>query len=158
MNVEQLMTKEIRSCRSEDTLNEAAKIMWENDIGCVPVVASDGSNRVVGIVTDRDVCMCSYTRGKRLAEVPVASAMATRVLGCAPGDPIARAEAIMRECKIRRLPVLDDAGQLLGMLSLADIAREAAKERGARNKEVTDAEVGQTLSSICEAGPPAATA
>ena len=155
MNVEQLMTKEAKTVRRDETLSEAARIMWENDVGCAPVVDSDGSYRVIGIVTDRDICMAAYTQGKPLHDLPVSTAMSSAVLTCRGDDTIAHAAEIMRENHIRRLPVVDEAGQLLGVISLTDIAREAAAERRKRSKKVTDAEVGLTLSAICEPRLPA---
>ena len=60
MNVEQLMTTDLRTCSPEDTLDCAARIMWEKDCGVVPIV--DGADRVVGMITDRDICIASYTQ------------------------------------------------------------------------------------------------
>lgn len=150
MSVEQLMTKDVRVCRPEESLNDAAKIMWESDCGCVPVVSGDDERKLVGVITDRDICMAAYTQGKRLEDLPVDRAMAREVLTCSPADAIAAAERMMRKACVRRLPVVDESGHLLGIVSLADIAREAARERETRKKEVTDAEVGETLSAICE--------
>jgi len=62
MNVEQIMTKDVATCGPDDTLNEAARIMWERDCGFVPIAESDPTRRVVGIVTDRDLSMAAYTR------------------------------------------------------------------------------------------------
>jgi CBS domain-containing protein len=146
MNVERLMTKDVRTCRPEDGLTEAARAMWERDCGCVPVV--DESHRVVGMITDRDVCMAAYTRGSRLQDIRIDEVMSRRVLSCQPDTPLADAEATMRSGRVRRLPVVDDAGQLLGLVSLADIAQEAARQHGARRREVKDAEVGATLVEI----------
>ena len=155
MNVEQLMTKNVRTCRPEENLNEAARVMWETDVGCVPVVASDGTGHVMGIITDRDICMSAYTQGKALHEISISTAMSRNVVACQPDDTIARAEERMREHRVRRLPVLDDGGQLLGVISLTDLAREAAQERRKKTKKVSDADVGKTLSAICEPRLPA---
>ena len=150
MNVEQLMMKGTRTCCPEESLNDAAQIMWEGDCGCVPVVSGKGETKLLGVITDRDICMAAYTQGKTLGEMPVHSAMAHRVFTCSPDDTIAAAEQIMREARVRRLPVVDESGQLLGLISLADIAREAAREQESKNKRVTHSEIGETLSAICE--------
>jgi CBS-domain-containing membrane protein len=110
---------------------------------------------VVGIVTDRDICMAAYTQGRALHEISVSTVMTRDVVACQPADTIARVEERMRESRVRRLPVLDDGGQLLGMISLTDIAREAALERRKRTRQVSDADVGKTLSAICEPRLPA---
>jgi len=149
MNVEQVMTKNVSTCGPDDILNTAAKIMWESDCGCVPVVEADGTGRVVGMLTDRDISMAAYTRGRCLCDLSVKDAMAHAVVGCRPDDSIAAAESAMRKAQIRRLPVLDEEGHLLGLISLADIACEAARERNSKRQEVSDAEVGQALSDIC---------
>jgi len=148
MKVEQLMSRTVRTCRATETLNRAAQLMWENDCGCVPVVDEDG--RAVGIVTDRDACMAAYTQGGPLDALPVGSAMARDLRSCRATDTIVEAESIMRAAQVRRLPVVDEAGRLIGLLSLNDIAREAARGRGTRPKPAVVAEeLAATLTAIC---------
>lgn len=156
MRVEELMTKSIRTCRPDDTLSQAAQIMWEADCGAVPVVSSDGEGRAVGIITDRDVCMAGYTRGRSLQEMRVREAMTKDLRCCRPSDLLAEAEASMRSAQVRRLPVVDESGHLVGLISLADLAREAAQERGSKRPAIREEEVGDTLASICEPRHPAA--
>lgn len=145
--VEQLMTKEVRTCTPVQTLNDAARAMWEGDCGCIPVLAEEGRDRVVGVLTDRDICMAAYTQGRTLREVRIGDVMTRAVLSCGPGDTLDEAEATMRAGRVRRLPVVDDAGKLLGILSLADIARDA-EQRGARAGGPRAADVGRTLAEI----------
>jgi len=143
-----LMETEVHTCTPGDTLARAAQLMWEGDCGCAPVVAEDGSGRLVGMLTDRDVCMASWTSGRRLAELPVRDAMATRLCTCAPIEPVTEALERMRAAQVRRLPVVDAEGRLRGILSLADAARAAAGERGPAGA-VSAAELGRTLEAIC---------
>ncbi len=150
MRVEQLMTKQVTSCGPTDTLQRAAQLMWDNDCGCLPVCAGNGSTQVTGVITDRDICMSALFQGKPLREMQVCDAMARQLLTCRPGDSLAAAEKIMREAKIRRLPVIDERGRLLGVIALADLAREAARELGSASQEVTETEVGDTLAAICQ--------
>ena len=146
--VGRLMAGPARACRPDDSLNEAARQMWEADCGALPVT-DDESGRVVGIVTDRDICMAAYTRGKTLGEMLVADVMATKVHCCKPSDTLAEAQSIMRMAQVRRLPVVDDEGRLLGVLSLSDLAQEASREREPRGKgPIREAEVGETLARI----------
>jgi CBS domain-containing protein len=151
MNVLDAMTRDPKSCRPEDDVAFAAKVMWDHDCGCVPVV--DGENRLVGIVTDRDVCMAALMSGRPLYEIRVTSVMARDVVACKPNDRLSDAQVLMRRSKIRRLPVTDRDGRLLGILSLHDIARVAEAARGlfppVRLKEVarTFAEVTRSNES-----------
>jgi CBS domain-containing protein len=147
LRVRDLMQRDVLTCTRVHALSEPARIMWERDCGCVPVVASDGSGRVVGMITDRDICMASYMAGGRLSEIRVNDAMATRVHTCRPEDPVSEAERSMRAARVRRLPVVDAAGHLRGILSLADVALGA--RRRAPAGAVSEAEVGLTLEAIC---------
>ncbi len=147
MNVEQLMQQTVHACRADESLNRAAQIMWENDCGCVPVV--DGDRRLVGMITDRDVCMAAYTRGKPLAEIDVGGAMAAVVQSCRPEDTLRRAETIMRTAQVRRLPVVDRDQRLVGILSLRDIAHEAQRQSRTEHREIDGTEVSDTLGAIC---------
>jgi len=114
------------------------------------VAGGDGVIRVVGVITDRDICMCALFQNKPLQELRVSDAMANQVHTCRPSDSLADAEKVMRETRIRRLPVIDDTDALVGMISLADLAQEAARERAAASEEITETEVGDTLAAICE--------
>jgi len=148
MRVEQLMSKDVSSCDAEDLLNEAAAIMWERDCGGVPVVARSSEGRVVAMITDRDVCMAAYTTGRPLAALRVCDAMSRELHTCKPGDPAADAEAIMRDNQVRRLPVVDDAGNLAGILSIADLARAAESQRGKRQPQIGEKEVTRLIEAI----------
>jgi CBS domain-containing protein len=142
------MTKDVATCGPDDSLNRAAQLMWERDCGFVPVVESAERRRVVGVVTDRDACMAAYTRGRPMAEIRVGDVMSTGVCACRASEDLAAAEETMREAQVHRLPVVDDSDQLLGVISLADIAREAARQIGTKSREVTPAEVGETVTRI----------
>ena len=149
MRVQQLMRRNVETCRATDGLNRAAQIMWEHDCGVVPVMAAgNGVARVVGMVTDRDVCMAAYTQGRRLQDIPVASAMSKRVCSCRPTDSLAVALKVMETNQVHRLPVVDQDDRLLGILSLADVAREAQHEHGTTTAQVSDAAVAAAVEAI----------
>lgn len=151
MKVEQLMTHEVKVCTEADTLNRASQLMWESDCGCIPVISTNGDGRVVGILTDRDIAMAAYTQGKQLWAIPVATAMARKVISCHANDGITQAEALMRDNRVRRLIVLDQNECLVGILSLNDVAREAQREASTgRRVEVSGEGVSETLASICQ--------
>lgn len=144
MFVQQFMSRPVVTCRPSDTLNTAAQLMWEHDCGAVPVVDADG--RLVGIVTDRDVSMAAYTQGRALTQIPVEVAMAKQVHACTPDDAIGEAERMMRENRIRRLPVVNGDNRPIGLLSLADIARAVPSAKdGVMARELT-----RTLAAISQ--------
>jgi CBS domain-containing protein len=150
MKVDQLMTRNVRACEPDDPLSAAAKIMSEQDCGCVPVVShGDGRPTLVGMITDRDVCMAAYTQGQPLRAAKVKSAMTTSLCTCRPTDAISVALRVMRTNQLHRLPVVDADDHLVGILSLADVAREAAhacKPSG----DLSANAVGETLEAIVQ--------
>ena len=147
MRIEELMTRFPATCGLEETLNEAAWKLWINNCGCLPVI--DGSRRVVGMITDRDICMAAVILGKNLQGIWVGEAMAKEVRTCGPQDSLVEAQAIMQDARVRRLPVVDESKRLVGVISLADLAREAGRKRGARNPGISKAEIGKVLGTLC---------
>lgn len=148
MKVKDLMTTAVKSCAADNTLNTAAQMMWENDIGCLPVIDKEG--RAIGMLTDRDVCMSAYIQGVPLNGALVTSAMSKDVFCCTPEDDMAVAENLMKGKQIHRLLVLDANRHPVGLLSLNDIAREGAHEAEMRMaRQVSDAEITGLLSSVC---------
>jgi len=119
--VHDVMRVRVHTCSIDDTLHRAAQIMWEKDCGCLPVI--DTSRHVHAVITDRDICMAALTQGVPLAGTRVASAMSRSVTVCSPDDSLGAVEELMRDQQIRRVPVVDAAGMLIGMISLGDIAR-----------------------------------
>jgi CBS domain-containing protein len=123
-----MMATDVCTCSPEATLHDVAEAMWKNDIGCVPVV--DHSGRVIGMITDRDICMLAYRRKARLDELQAHEAMSSILLTCTPDDTVHEVEILMSANKLRRLPVVDDDGRLCGIVSLNDVARAAPKGKG----------------------------
>ena len=135
MKVEQIMNRDVRTCRRQDSLNKAAQMMWEEPCGAVPVV--DDQRRPIGFLTDRDICMAAYTQGRPLEEMRVEIAMAHKVVSCTTEDDLDSAAQLMRQNRTRRLPVINRDGALVGLLSLDDLACEAARSlRGGANDEL----------------------
>jgi len=127
MKIAQIMKGDVEVCAPDDNLAAAASRMWDCDIGCLPVLDTEG--HVIGMITDRDVCMAALTRGQRLDEIPVSVAMSKEVLSCGPEAALVEAEEIMRSGQVRRLPVIDSAACLVGLVSLNDLARLAEREK-----------------------------
>lgn len=151
MKVEQLMTREIAVCKANETLNCAARLMWERDCGFIPVIESNGDGALVGAITDRDIAMATYLQGKPPLAIPLSRVVSRKPICCHVGDDLARAEALMRANQVRRLPVVDGSGHVIGILSLNDIAREVQREKGAgRKREVGGERLATTLAAICQ--------
>lgn len=127
MLVQEIMQQPAITCRREDTLNRAAQLMWEQDCGAVAVV--DEGNCLVGMLTDRDALMAAYTQGRTLDDLCVKDAMSSTVFSCRGDDPVQVAERIMGERQVRRVPVVDEYFQPVGVLSLSDLARDAARHK-----------------------------
>jgi CBS domain-containing protein len=147
MNVSDLMTKTVKSCGTDDNLQRAAQIMWENDCGAVPVI--DGDGRVVGMITDRDICMAAYTQGQPLWNIPVSSAMADQVHMVRESDSLDVVETLMRNVRVRRAPVVDADGRLRGIVSMNDLARHARRSSDRKADGLSSDSVVQTLAAIC---------
>ncbi|MBL8727198.1 MAG: CBS domain-containing protein [Planctomycetes bacterium] len=149
MKVRELMTFPAHTCKAQDSLAHAARLMWDHDIGILPVVDREG--RVGATITDRDICMAAWTRGARLEELRVADSMSKRLFACAPDDDVAVAAGRMVQHQVHRLPIVDGEGKLAGLLSLNDLA--VAGEQDAR----IGREAFRALAGVCRrrAGVPA---
>jgi CBS domain-containing protein len=128
MFVEERMTKDVKTCQPHDSLAATARVLWGNDCACAPVV--NGEGRVLGMVTDRDICMAACSTGLRLAEILVVDVMAREVVTTRARSTLLEAELLMRARGVRRLPVLDDEQHLVGLLSSSDICRAIDAESG----------------------------
>jgi CBS domain-containing protein len=132
-------------------MDRAAQLMWDHDVGVIPVCSGeDGGLRVAGIITDRDIAMCALFRGKALHEIQVQEGMSRELQVARPSDSASDAEQIMRRAQVRRLPVVDERRSLVGIVSLADLSRQAARAPSSRPRDVSNSEVGDTLAAIVE--------
>lgn len=120
MKVQDVMTRTVGTCEPKETLHDAARRMWEQDLGCLVVVGTDA--RPMAMLTDRDVCMAAFTTGKPLHELRVAGAMSKQLVSCRSQEELPAAAARMGKHAVRRLPVLDATGALVGVLGLHDLA------------------------------------
>jgi CBS domain-containing protein len=145
-----MMVQKVWTCRPSDPLSMAAGLMWEHDIGCVPVVDDDG--RPVAMLTDRDIAMSSHLSGRPPTETTAMEAMSKRLATIKADQRADEAEAMMRANRVRRLPVVDAAGELVGIISLADIAR-ALPRTGVDGVEQTLNALSQPWAQVAESGP-----
>ena len=125
-SVEQLLTRDpLACCSPSDNLNRAANLMWDHDCGALPVL-EDG--RVVAMLSDRDICMVAYLQNRPLTELTVSTAMSKSVHSCSPMDGIEDVCQLMHVHQVRRVPVTDGEGYLVGVVSLSDVVREATSD------------------------------
>lgn len=125
MNIQDVMTVNPIWCLPLDTSIQAARIMRELNVGIVPVVKSSTDHRLVGVVTDRDLCLGVVALNQHPETVPVQLCMTTNMIACHPDEDIQRAADLMEEHQVRRIPVVDQDGILQGIVSTADICQRA---------------------------------
>jgi CBS domain-containing protein len=146
VRVKDLMSQPVFTSTLDQSVQTAAQIMWEHDCGIVPVV--DNESRLVGVVTDRDICMAALFQNRPLSEIPISSVMAGNVSTCRADDPLIDAEHLMSMRQVHRLPVVDDLGVPTGLLSLADVARRVRRANGGKNTGAAD--LVETIGAISE--------
>ena len=145
MKTQDMMTQNVRTCSPDDSLEQAAHVMWDADVGCL--VVTDENQAPVGMITDRDIAMAAYTQGVALRDARVSSAMAREVATCSPDTSLRDVEHKMQTAQIRRLPVVAANGKLAGIVTLGDIARNA-QSSPLRVTELPG--LARTLASITE--------
>jgi CBS domain-containing protein len=147
MQVNQIMTTDVATARPETNLAAIAKLMWDRDCGFVPVV--DAAGKVVGVITDRDICIATATRRLLPEQIPASQAMSRQpVHTCLPDDTTTQALATMKHFQVRRLPVVAADGTLKGIVSTNDIVLAS----GQREAPVP-AEIVSALAAICAHRP-----
>lgn len=134
MKVSEVMTKTPAFCSTDTTLGAAAEIMWNRNCGFLPVVSPQQS--VVGVITDRDMCIAMATRNRLPGQVTVQEVSSVVIYSCRPDDDVQVAMETMADKKVRRLPVMGADGKLEGILSLDDIILHAdSQARGSLSPE-----------------------
>jgi CBS domain-containing protein len=120
-----LMTKNPACCLTSATAAAAAQLMMEHDTGVLPVVDSHRNKKLLGVVTDRDLALQVVAEGRDPLATAVAETMSQPIIVCSPDDPYERALELMEQHRVRRIPVVDDAGSVVGIIAQADIALRA---------------------------------
>jgi CBS domain-containing protein len=143
MQVSQAMSSPARTCRGNTQLGQAAKMMAENNCGCLPVV--DNGGYLIGLITDRDISVTVAERHQNPWQLAVRDAMTKAVVSCAPEDPIEQALTTFSDLGVRRLPVVDRAGHVTGLLSVDDLVLHAGQHG------LSEEAVLGMLKSICSA-------
>lgn len=142
MKTRDVMTRQVHTCLPDTNLGLAAMQMYEGDFGVLPVVADGG--QVVGMITDRDICMAAASRNEAPSAILVEEVMTREVHSCSPDDEIHRALKTMQERRVRRIPVIEK-GKIMGLLSLNELALKA---RSGTSSELSAQDVEETLKEI----------
>ena len=141
MNVEKLMTKDPATVTPAETVQDAARLMEECDCGALPVVDSANERRLIGIITDRDIAIRGVAKGKG-PDALVRDLMTDGPDAVKIGDDVKKVEQIMSRQQVRRVPVIDADGRVIGMVAQADLARN--------DEAVSDRRVGKVVEEISE--------
>lgn len=148
MKVKDVMTPNAQAIWLTGSLADAAKLMWENDCGVLPVI-KDGQ-KVVGMITDRDICMGAVIRDRNPSGISVEEVMTGTVYAVKPEDDVDQALQTMQEHRIRRLPVIDPDGELKGMLSMNDVVLHAGTAAVTTEGAIDYGDVVKTFQAICQ--------
>ena len=124
MKVSDVMTRDVRTVRPDETAQEAASFMLSADAGSIPVTDGD---RLVGVITDRDIAVRGVAKGHG-PDTPVRELMSSDLICARIDDDVQDAASRMSEAQVRRLPVIDENERLCGIVSLADLALDGRHE------------------------------
>lgn len=148
MKVENLMVTKVQACRPDTNLAAAAALMWEADCGILPVAEQDG--KVIGLITDRDICIALGTRNRLPSDLTVGEVISPKVHACGPDNDVKTALETMRNARVRRLPVVSKDGLLQGILSLDDVVSHA--KPAALKPDISYDDVATTYKALFERG------
>jgi len=144
MKVRDVMMRTAARCRPDTNLGAAVELMWTRNCGILPVV--DAEEKLVGMITDRDICIALGTRNRLAGDVAVKDVASAHVHWCKSDDDVRSALQVMAASKIRRLPVVNESGVLEGILSMDDVVLHA--EAGNRASELPAESVVNTLKEV----------
>ena len=148
MRVKEVMMGTPYYCQPETNLGVAAELMWNANCGFLPVEASDG--KVIGVVTDRDICIALGTRNRLAGDVLVSEVMSGKLCSCASDDEIHVALQTMKDGRVRRLPVVAKDGSLVGVISMDDILLRTEPVSLGKEPELSSDEVVRTYRAITQ--------
>ena len=128
MKAQDIMAKDPRCVTPRTSIQEAARLMKTEDIGALPVVESDSSRKVVGIITDRDITIRAVATGRDIGSVTVSEVMSKGATTAKAGDNIDDVMKVMGREQVRRIPIVDERGSLVGVVAQADVVRMSGKD------------------------------
>jgi CBS domain-containing protein len=136
---DEVMTNNPVCCLSNDMVVKAAQIMKTGNVGSVPVIDNEKTRKLIGIVTDRDLALKIVAEGKDPKSTKVAVVMSAKVVSCLSEDDLQKAMDSMSKNQLRRIPIIDKTGMILGIISQADVATriDKPKRTAAMVKEIS---------------------
>ncbi len=139
------MTRDVFTCRTHDNLEAAAQLMWgsRHRGDCVASAEPEHARIAFGMITDRDICMAAYTRGAPINTISVLTTMSEHPTTCCEDAELREVEALMRGHQVHRVPVVDDDGRMVGIISINDLVRTSRL-----HVEVSPAEVVATIAAV----------
>jgi CBS-domain-containing membrane protein len=146
MKVKDVMNPDAKAIWITVSLADAAKSMWQNDCGILPII-KDG-RKVVGMITDRDICMGTAMKDSNPSSISVEQVMSGKVFAATPDQDVEQALKMMKAHKVRRLPVVNADGELTGILSMNDVVLNAKGSNG--KVQIRYADVVETYQAICQ--------
>ena len=131
MKAREIMTANPRTVTPDMNLPEVARLMQSEDVGIVPVVDASGSRQLVGVVTDRDIALRVVGEGRDPNSVRVSDVMSTNVRTCREDDSVDDVMDVMGKEQVRRVPIVDERGSLVGIVAQADVVLQASSDKKA---------------------------
>lgn len=146
MNVQDIMTSDVQCCGPDTNLAAAAKMMWDSDCGALPVL--NVGSQVMGMITDRDICMAAATKNKPASAITVWETVCGKAYTCHLSDDVHTALDIMKREKVRRLPVVDEDGILQGIVAMNDFVLLAGEAKGGKAPALSYEDVVRAMKAI----------
>ena len=129
MKVREIMSRDPACCLPTDTAQKVAEIMSQRNIGSVPVVIDKDSRKLVGMITDRDLCCGVVAAGLDPKTTRIEKFFSAEVVSCRDGENVSKCENAMQDHQVRRIPVVDGEDRVIGVVSQADIALMETPEK-----------------------------
>lgn len=145
MKIREVMSTNPVCCVPSDSAQQAARIMCDQNIGLIPVVLDQDSRKLVGVITDRDLCCSVVADGLDPKTATIEKFMTLNPVTCREGENVENCERLMQEHQIRRIPIVDAEDRVIGVVAQADLALKDNSER-----------VAKTVAEISKAAPPTA--
>jgi CBS domain-containing protein len=118
----EVMTKNPVCCRPDDMVAKVAQLMQSENIGSIPVIENEQTQKLVGIVTDRDLALKIVAKGHDAKSTKVEAVMTRQIVTCQAGDDLQKALDAMAEHQLRRIPIVDNDNKIVGIIAQADVA------------------------------------